>query len=349
MAIQDKDYEESVMREFTGGTEGAGETPAHEPVTDLGKVDLGRHKREQKQRIAEDEGMQRMAALVDFHTLDLTSLFTKGRFYPQTLTASIRACRVNEVREFSGVDETNPNDVLDKLSYIISSCTRVYNGDIPGSYKDLLDHDRLSILFAIRELTFKNGETVIRIPVPAGACKTPGCKPQTEVILTRDMFESAEPSKRLEKYFVPGVGYQIQTKTMGEILLAPPTIGVANAVREWAIERENNQQRWDSNVAQMLPFMIKEWRGLTKEKIFELATEVAGWSIEKYSFVYRLIEELNASVGMSPVIHTTCDSCGGEIEVPVQFHHIDEVTGKVSAGIRDLFVPNLSDFADELL
>lgn len=343
---KDDNYSNDVMKEFI---EGAGAVPEAEPVTDLGKVDLNRGYEEQQKRIAEDPRQQKMAALIDYHTISLESLPSEGRFYEENMTISIRACRVNEIREFSGVDESNPNDVIDKLGYILASCTKVHFGDRLGSYRDILDHDRLSIIFAIRELTFKNGETSIKIPVPANACKTPGCRPQKEVLFTRDMFERAKPSKRLEKYFIPGIGYKIQTKSQGEIFLAPPTIGVANAVREWAIEREGNQQQWDSNVAMIIPFITKEWRGLDKESIFRIATEISGWSIEKYSLVYRLIEELNFSVGMSQTFHAKCDSCGGELEIPIQFHHIDEETGKINAGIRDLFVPNLSNLSDELL
>ena len=186
-------YQESVMKEFAGNSykEEPEVQEQPKPETGLGTVDLARYKREQRQRINEDENMQRMMALTDYHTLAKETLPSQGRFYPENFTIHIRACRVDEIREFSGVDETNPNDVLDKLSYIIASCTKVYEGDMLRSYKDLLDHDRLSVIFAIRELTFKNGETRIRIPVPAGACKTPGCKPQTEVLFTRDMFETA--------------------------------------------------------------------------------------------------------------------------------------------------------------
>ena len=71
--------------------------------------------------------------------------------------------------------------------------------------------------------------------------------------------------------------------------------------------------------------------------IFAKLTELSGWSAEKFTLVYRLIEKIN--VGIEFDVTTTCETCGGEIKVPITFPD----------GYKSLFIPTVSDFGDELL
>ena len=241
------------------------------------------------------------------------------------------------------------DDIIDKMNYMLASCTKVMFGNMPGSYKDILDHDRFYLIKRIQELTFKNGETAINIPVPDGACKTPGCKPQAFVKLTSDMIERAELDETLEKYYDEvNKCYSIKTKHYGVIQMAPPTIGVTSIVRDWAVNRAQNQKHWDQSLVQMIPFFRREWRQFRDKDVFDMATEFENWDIDKYTLIYRLIEKMNTSVGMSPNIHVRCESCGGDIEVPVMFQDISDDGKEVRGGFKSLFVSSLSDRLDEL-
>ena len=62
--------------------------------------------------------------------INLEELPSAGMFYEPGTEISIRACRVEEIRHFSTIDETDIIDVDDKLNYIIERCCRIR---VPGN------------------------------------------------------------------------------------------------------------------------------------------------------------------------------------------------------------------------
>ena len=124
-------YEDQVLKEFEESQ------PKEEPtiVTDLGNINDNKPKEDD--RLINDE-LSRIGKLRDYHNIPLDCLPSLGRFYPDNTQISIRAARVDEIREFSAIDENDIKDVTDKLTYMVSQCVKVYYGNIPGSYRDLL-------------------------------------------------------------------------------------------------------------------------------------------------------------------------------------------------------------------
>ena len=286
----------------------------------------------------EDPDIERIKSSMNYINIPLDTLPSQGRFYPEGTTISIRAARVGEIREFSIINEEDPKDIRDKMTYIVSQCTKVFYGNVPGHYKDLLEDDRIILVLKIRELTFVEGQSSIKIPVPEGACKTPGCRPQETVDFNSSKLEFLKPSEKLEKYYDPAERcYNIQTKRFGMIKLYPPTIGVTSVIADWIREQQRDNKKIDAALADILPYIIKEWRGFTDKQVFAKLTELSGWSTEKFALVLRLKDEMK--VGIEFEITETCEKCGGEIKIPVTFPD----------GFRSLFVPTISDLGDELL
>ena len=356
--MSNKEHEENLLKEFASSTNGGSTENVYmdagqeerKPVTDLGKVRIQTPGKISQEELDADPNIKKMQNLINYVPLAMEELPTQGRFYAQNARIYIRAARVGEVREYSMMDEANPADVIDKMNYILSSCSKIMFGNLQGSYKDIMDHDRFYVLLKISELTFVNGETNIQIPIPSGSCKTPGCKHQKTTKLTTGMLERPDPDELLEKYYdEEGRCYSIRTKQYGTIQIAPPTIGVTSEVREWAVNRTQSSKEWDQSIAQMIPFFRREWRNFSDKEILAMATEFEGWDIGKYTLVYRMIEKLNASVGMSPNIHIKCESCGGDMVVPVMFQSESDNGNELRGGFKALFVQNISDRLDELL
>lgn len=324
----EENYEEQVRKEFES-TQGE-ITEKKETVQNLGRVKL-----EDK---IDDPELERIKSSMDYINIPLDTLPSQGRFYPEGTRILIRAARVGEIREFSIINEEDPKDIRDKMTYIVSQCTKVYYGNTPGHYKDILEDDRLVVMFKIRELTFVDGQSSIKIPVPEDACKTPGCKPQEVVFFDSSKLEFLKPSEKIEKYYDPSERcYNIQTKRFGTIKLYPPTIGVTSIIADWIREQQMNDKKIDAALADILPYVIKDWRTFTGNQVFSKITELAGWPTEKFALVLRLKDEIN--VGIEYEIKDTCAQCGGEISIPVTFPE----------GFRSLFVPTISDLGDELL
>lgn len=322
-----ENYEEQVRQEFESTQQ---EEKGQGTVSNLGHVNL--------EKEVEDPEINRIKSSMDYVNIPLDTLPSQGRFYPEGTRILIRAARVGEIREFSIINEEDPKDIRDKMTYIVSQCTKVYYGNNLGHYKDILEDDRIVLVFKIRELTFLEGQKSIKIPVPDGACQTPGCKPQEFVYFDSSKLEFLKPSDTLEKYYDPNERcFNIQTKSFGTIKLYPPTIGVTTVITEWIRERQLENGKIDAALADILPYTIKDWRGFTSKQVFSKITELAGWSTEKFALVLRLKDEIN--IGVEYEITETCAQCGGEIRIPVTFPD----------GFRSLFVPTISDLGGELV
>ena len=325
-------YEEQVEKEFNLTQE----PQQQEVVKDLGKVDIRRGTH--SEGVQEDENVQRINNMIGYLNVPLDTLPSQGRYYPENTRISIRAARVGEIREFSTIDENDPKDVTDKMTYIISQCCKIYYGNVPGHYKDIIVADRIVLIFKIRELTFVDGQSSMKIPVPSGACSTVGCKPQDNITFNSMMFKFMQPNEELEKYYDPvNRCYNIHTKSFGMITLHIPTIGVWTAVSDYVRDELQNNRKIEGTVAEMIQFLIKDWRGLGEKAIFAKISEVSGWDTKKFNLVYRLIEKIN--VGIEFEITDTCENCGGEIKVPISFPD----------GYKSIFVQTISDIGDELL
>ena len=324
-------YEDQVLKEF----EGTQEKEEPKTITNLGNIND--NKQGDNERDIEDE-LSRINRLRDFHNIPLDCLPSLGRFYPDNTRISIRAARVDEIREFSAIDENDIKDVTDKLTYMVSQCVKVYYGNVPGSYRDLLAADRIVLILKIREITFLDGMSSIKLPVPANACETAGCKPQETIIFNSTKLNFTTPAPELEKYYDSvNKCYNVKTKSFGVIRLYPPSIGVNSIISNWIVDQANEQKKIDAALTEILQYLVGNWRKLNNNSIFNTLGELSAWSTEKFALVYRLIEKIN--IGIEFELKEKCETCGGEITVPITFPD----------GYKSLFVPTVSDFGDELL
>ena len=324
-------YEDHVLKEFE-------ETQAqYEPktITDLGNIRDNKSEEDDKYL---DEELSRVGRLRDFHNIPLDCLPSLGRFYPDNTRISIRAARVDEIREFSAIDENDIKDVTDKLTYMVSQCVKVYYGNVPGSYRDLLAADRIVLVLKIRELTFLDGMSSIKLPVPANACETAGCKPQDTIIFNSTKLNFTTPAPEIEKYYDSvNKCYNVRTKSFGVITLFPPSIGVTSVISNWIVEQANESKKIDAALTEIMQYLVGDWRRLNSKSIFNIIGELSTWPTEKFTLVFRLIEKVN--IGIEFELKERCETCGGEITVPITFPD----------GYKSLFIPTVSDFGDELL
>lgn len=324
-------YEEQVLKEFEGTQEQ--ETP--KKITSLGNIKDNKSNEDDEYF---DEEISRVSKLRDYHNIPLDCLPSLGRFYPDNTQISIRAARVDEIREFSAIDENDIKDVTDKLTYMVSQCVKVFFGNIPGSYRDLLSADRIVLILKIRELTFLDGMSSIKLPVPANACETIGCKTQDTIIFNSTKLKFTTPAPEIEKYYDSvHKCYNIKTKSFGIISLYPPTIGTTSIISNWIVEQTKQDKKIDASLTEFLQYLVGSWRKLNDKSIFNILGELSSWPTEKFTLVYRLIEKIN--IGIEFELKDKCETCGGEITVPITFPD----------GYKSLFVPTVSDFGDELL
>jgi hypothetical protein len=337
-----KEHEENIKKEFENAESiqvEATETPntvveaPNDVVETLGKVDVNR---QMNKITGDDPEIQRLNAMVGYTRLDLGNFPSKGKFYRDDFEIHIRAARVAEVRNFSTIDEDNLMDVDEGLNNIIIACSKVIYGSQNGSYRDILEEDRIYLILSIRELTFKTGEHTLMMPVASNSCKTSSCKSQESIELRTSNLQFNAVVEKFEKYYNSTERcYSVATKNYGIIKMAPPTIGVMRAITDYIRDREANNKGWDKSTLAILPYLQREWRGWSEKDIFAKITSFHGWDSTKYTIVYRLAEDMK--VGVKPEMVFPCKSCSEELTVPLMF----------PGGIKALFL--IPDISTELL
>ena len=289
----------------------------------LGKVKLGRSDEE-------FEEVRQLNEKMGYIPLIVTNLPSEGKFYRNDLQISIRAARVAEIRDFSTMDENNLFDVDEKLNNILATCVRVEFGGRRGSYKDLLEEDRLFIILSVRELSFKSGENKL---VMKANCRH--CSHENEYELKTTTLQYHDASE-LNKYYDDEMkAFVFSTKSDGTVIMCPPTIGVMRIITDFIKHKEEKKEKWDKSFLQILPYLHREWRGFDDKAIFQMNVEFNGWSEKKFSIVYRLAEKMR--IGVKQELNMICSNCDGEVAVPVNF----------PGGVKSLFV--VSDIFTELL
>lgn len=331
-------HEDNIKKEFEAAegiqdTEATVKTNEDGTVKNLGKVDPTKG---MGMTSPDDPEIKRIQSLAGYIKLDLGNFPSAGKFYREDFEVHIRAARVGEIREFSTLNEDDIMDVDEKLNSILVNCTKIMYGNQRGSYRDILEEDRIYLILSIRELTFKEGENKLMMPVGKKSCPSGTCKSQESVELKTNNLQFNDQDELLEKYYDhQNKCYTIPTKSHGEITLAPPTIGVMRAVTGWIRKREEEGKSWDKSSLAILPYVQREWRGFNDNEIFSAITNFQGWSAGKYSIVYRLVEK--AKIGVKPEFNYPCESCGAEVAVPLTF----------PGGIKALFI--VQDISSELL
>jgi|TARA_R110002096_G_scaffold184699_12_gene363323 hypothetical protein len=264
-----------------------------------------------------------------YHDVPVVSLPSSGMFYPDDTQVSIRAAKVAEVRHFSAIDEQNILDVDEKLNAIVESCIRITSKNTRLSYKDLCEEDRFYILLSIRDLTFPEPETNLTVDHR----DTKGMKHTIDI--DKRYFQYFEIPAELDKYYSrEQKTFLIETKSFGTLAMRPPSIGVMQQMTGYIKERQSEGLEIDQSVLQIMPYIVSEWRGFNKKKIFEFEMEMNGWSTSKYSLIYKLAEKMK--IGVQPNMLVALDG-GEDVEIPINFRD----------GIKSLFI--IQDFAGELL
>jgi hypothetical protein len=330
-----KEHEDNIQKEFDKDEAvqvEATETP-NSVVETLGKVDTNR---QMNKVTSDDPEIKRLNAMVGYTRLDLNSFPSKGKFYRDDFEIHIRPAKVAEIRNFSTIDEANLREVDEGLNNLVISCSKVMYGTQRGSYKDILEEDRIYLILSIRELTFKTGEHTLMMPVSGNSCKSSMCKSQEAVELRTSNLQFNSVVEKFEKYYDEGDRcYSIATKNYGVIQMAPPTIGIMRAITDYIRDREENNKNWDKSTLAILPYLQREWRGWTEKDIFAKITSFQGWDSTKYTIVYRLAEDMK--IGVKPEMVFPCKSCSEEVTVPLTF----------PGGIKALFL--IPDISTELL
>lgn len=250
---------------------------------------------------------------------------SKGIFYPKDLTIAISPLKVKHIRHFSTIDETDEIDISSKLNFVINSSVSVQTSTHGFSSSSLLEIDRLYLLFLVRNITFTEFPSVIKLESSCDSCdhvdmvdvKAERLGAIREGALNEYLSSYSESSRSIE--------IEMQSET---ICLYLPSMHNLELSRKNIIENNLSAEQQDKF---MLCFLVPPGRNLT-EKDFEMfEMQLEEWSPDKYSVVKSFINQVNSSYSID--VYYKCSDCGAGVATPLRFHR----------GIKELFVPEFSN------
>ena len=305
------------VQETTGG-----ENPI---VTSLGKSKNIQDKLDRR------EETRNMAGDIGWKNIPIGNLPSKGQFYPAGTQLTIRAATVQEIRHFSTIEEEDLIDIDDKLNFIMEKCVRVKFSNGITTFKDLLEVDRFAIIFAVRELTFKDGENKLQMTINCNQCGN------SDVIeISKYNFDFFTLDEKLQRFYnSENRSLTLTTKSGDVIELFIPTLGVTNWIKNFVRNKRQKNEYFDTAFLKISPFLFSDWKRLSEQSYDAMNQKSFTWDVKKMSIVVGVIDLLQKSI--DPNIKHSCNSCGAEVSSPISFQ----------GGIKGLFL--YSDIFDELV
>ena len=261
----------------------------------------------------------------------LDSLPSRGLFYPVGTRIYIRSASLGDIKRWSAMNEDDMVDVMEKMKSIFESCCTVNFGPDTAKrarYKDLLDLDRLYILFAIHDWTFPAGKNDVNIKVSEKE-DIPMRKENVKFIeFPEKLMKFYDETKRCFRFPVENKAAFKETDGMMEIHM--PTIGVSDWLKDYVVEANRRRDNIDQDFLQYASLLIPDWRNLTDtEYYYNLVDHISDWGTYEWTLISR-VRDIIVNAAGNPTI-TYIDKGGVEREVPLYFRN----------GLKSLFQTQL--------
>lgn len=284
---------------------------------------FGTNKREPK-HIARSQAPTNMD--IGWERIPVQNLPSRGMFYPDGTTLLIRACTGNEIKHWSTLDERDPVILDGMLNYVLEKTTRVSMPNMHASFQDLLDVDRLYIIFAINEYTFKEGENKITAEVPVG-------DDVEKVRITKDVLKLFDIPEKLQRFYDSERKCFVLRIDGEELELRLPTIGMSKFMFDLRTKTEREGKKLDMDYMMYALFMCNNWRTMTEAEFKQGAINSHGWTIKKISALSTFVDLMKTAINPQMTVQTSA----GEVTQPLDFQ----------GGIKSLFViPDVLDGLD---
>lgn len=263
---------------------------------------------------------------IGFQNVPVTSLPSKGMFYPSGTKIMMRAATGKEIKHWSTLNEEDPVMLDGMLNYLLE---HLFSITIPGkraSYKDLLDLDRLYLIFALNEYTFKDGENKIMAEIPLEDGST------EKVRVTKDVIDMFRIPEKLERFYdADSRGFKF-TLDDEEFVLKLPTIGMSKFIYDLRQQYQRDNKAFDQDFAMYYLFSGEDWRTASEATFKAAAIQSAGWSLRRISLESKFVDLMTKAINPMMTVKTRA----GEVTQPLNFQ----------GGIKSLFV--IPDILDEL-
>lgn len=255
--------------------------------------------------------------------VDPVLLGDRAIFYPEDWRFRIRPATVEAIRNWSTINDEDPNSVDDVFNEVLKACLSIVTptGVIP--WGNVRTWDRFFFLLLIREYTFVEGETAI-----AWEDDCPECDNPVKFELSSQSLMYDLPDESVMKYYDRANGcWRIDPEDFDldyneEIVFWLPTLEKDASIKSYVIRKlqENPKRKLDQTFYKFLQWMSKKINKdeeFQKKQIKELENKYKSWDTETFSFMNDVLR--NIVVEAETKLKTTCPICGEEVSSPIRF------------------------------
>lgn len=285
---------------------------------------------------AQEEHDERVSELQEYNRtggrgmmpISVSTLPTKGMFYPVGTQIHIKAASLGDLRAWSSADDTDLSAIDDAINEIMSSCVNISfpadNTIKYANYKDLKDIDRLYLILAVHDYTFPP-EKGNDIKVTINETK--------DVVVRKDNVEFVKFGDKLMKYYnAEKRCFSFPTKAPsfqgGYLNVYIPCVGVTKWLKDYARTRQQRQEGFDKDFIGIAALLIPDHRGLNNDKYLDLIDSTADWTAYEWALINKVKKVIESAVTPKLLYK---DEAGSEKEAPLNFR----------GGIKSLLEPNL--------
>lgn len=261
--------------------------------------------------------------------VDRRLLGERNIYYPTDWKFRIRPANVDAIRNWSTIDDENPNSIDDVFNEILKSCFAIVgpNGT-PIPWGKVRSWDRFFFILLIRQYTFVNGEKFVKFDEDCPNCDNP-----VTFELKADSLDYDLPDPEVMHYFSQDEQVWIIDPAEFDINEEPitlylPTLEKDAAIKSWLISRIQEKKKIDNVFVKFIPWLapqISKDDKIASRQIREYEMKFKSWDIDMFSLMDDIIK--NIQITPATTLKTTCPICGEETTAAIRFPN----------GIRGLF------------
>ena len=258
-------------------------------------------------------------------SIPIDSLPTQGLFYPEGTRIYIRAASGAEIRHWSMTNEEELSEINDALDYIFERCVSISfpEGNPIATWKDVAEIDRLYLILAVRDLTFKPGENELKISISENE----------HIVVNKDNISFIKLDEKIMKYYNPDdrcFTFEVKNMNVKKLNFYLPSIGVTRWLQDYIRKKQARQEKYDQDFITVAPLLIKNYRGLNDNSYKDLIQYSMTFSNYEWALINKVRNKIEKSV--DPKI-TYVDESGAEKETGLNFQ----------GGLKAIFLDTLDE------
>jgi hypothetical protein len=264
--------------------------------------------------------------------IPLENLPSRGMFYADGSELTIRAATVSEIRQWSTIDESDVLDIDDKLNFIIEKCTRfkIKGGQSWLTWRDIVEVDRLYIIFIIHEITFPEGQNELSTKMECTQTCSEDGGWSDDVKVKSNMLQLFEMPEEINQWYSAQYRcFEVVSPKLNETFyLYMPTLGVIERLRKRISEAKSQSKTIDKSFIKVAPYLVQDWSKFGQPEYAASQSETFNWHLNKFTFVTKFAELMQGS--RESALTTVCPKCGSTLS--------SSIFSSDSFTIKDLFL-----------